>query len=341
MASPYAKPSQQLIWDLINRSNPQLLIPLSDDNCVIYGYPVSQTPNAANGMRNTRIRLYAKQGKGYKGELTVNYNRLSLNSLFTGINPSITNYTANNTTAVIAAINAAYGLSLLHDTRASNAGTPVWTIGMTVPDIIVNSGSYASGSAYTDNSRDFAAAPESLCWVSPNAIRIYRYLGNPDLSTLIAKTEMPSMRYLPVIAPGTYDLGLYTWGVDFTPYAADIANYLNNPTTRSYQQKLAQIIATETGLPVKWGNGEASPGYLDLYGFTYQNYSQAINIQYYYNTDDYNRALRLSFRTALSGLRGDAWAMDGFKYLNANGDELDRGSAAAKDYIDIWLHYNV
>lgn len=253
MPSPYAKPSQQLFWDLVNRSNPQLKIPLSDDNCVIYGYPVSVTPSAATGMRNTRIRLYAKVGKGYKGEIVLYYNRLNINSFFTGITPTVTNYAANNYLQVLAAFNNTYGLSLTITDRTNSSSQPPWTLGMTIPDIMRYDGSYYSGSWSGNNSMLFTTCQESLCWIGGQNIIITRIRGNPDFGTLITKPEIAQMRKVPVMPEGTYDTALLTWGYDFTDNIPAISNFLSSPSSRTYQVNLAAVLAQVTGLPFAWG----------------------------------------------------------------------------------------
>lgn len=314
MPSPYAKPSQQLFWDLVNRSNPQLKIPLSDDNCIIYGYPVAVTPQAATGMRNTRIRLYAKVGKGYKGEITLYYNRLNIASLFTGVTPTITNYTANSVQTVLAAFNAAYGFNLLYGGRYWGDTQPAWTLGMTMPDVLPSIAAYQSGSAYTDNVKRYTTAPESLCWVGGINLDITRIRGNPDFGTLITKPEIVTMRKVPQMPEGTYNTPLLTWSYDFTDYNQTIANFLNNTAARNFQVAIAQMLADVTGLPFSWGQGGAPSTPLDLYAFTPTNFTQGMGTKAHYNSDDYNRCLVLyrdQNTTAATAPLGTGWSKEG------------------------------
>lgn len=338
MPSPYAKPSQQLFWDLVNRSNPQLKIPLSDDNCVIYGYPVSVTPSAATGMRNTRIRLYAKVGKGYKGEIFVYYNRLSIASFFTGITPTVTNYAANNYLLVLAAFNNTYGLSLASTDRTFSSTQPPWTLGMTIPDIMRYDGSYYSGSSSGNNSMTFTTCPESLCWIGGQNITITRIRGNPDFGTLITKPEIVQMRKVPVMPEGTYDTALLTWGYDFTDNLPTISNFLSSPSNRTYQVNLAAMLAQVTGLPFAWGSGNAA-GALDLQGFTNTNFQQAIGTKAYYNSDDFNRCLLLyrDYNTTLTPPLGTGWSTAGWQGMNIDQDDVN--SAGFRHAV--FIHYNV
>lgn len=338
MPSPYAKPSQQLFWDLVNRSNPQLKIPLSDDNCVIYGYPVAVTPTAATGMRNTRIRLYAKVGKGYKGEITLYYNRLNIASFFAGITPTITNYTANTVQTVLAAFNAAYGLNLLYGNRYWSDSQPAWALGMTIPDILPYSTSYLSGSAYLDNVKRYTTAQESLCWVGGVNLDITRIRGNPDFGTLITKPEIITMRKVPKIPDGTYNVPLLTWGHDFTDYIPTINNFLYNPSNRSYQVALAQMLTDVTGLPFTWGQGGAPATPLDLYGFSSQNVTVAMGAKYYTNTEDFNRCVILyrDQRPTDTPPLGSGWTTEAWSGFYADGED----STASFFRHAVFIHYN-
>lgn len=337
MPSPYAKPSQQLFWDLVNRSNPQLKIPLSDDNCVIYGYPVSVTPSAATGMRNTRIRLYAKVGKGYKGEILLYYNRLNITSFFTGITPTVTNYAANNYLLVLAAFNNTYGLSLASTDRTFSSTQPPWTLGMTIPDIMRYDGSYYSGSASGNNSMTFTTCQESLCWIGGQNIIITRIRGNPDFGTLITKPEIVQMRKVPVMPEGTYDTALLTWGYDFTDNIPAISNFLSSPSNRTYQVNLAAMLAQVTGLPFAWGSGNAA-GALDLQGFTPAQYQQTMGSKAHYNSDDFNRCLIL-YRdySASSPPLGAGWSTAGWQGMSPDQDDVN----VTLFRHAVFMHYNV
>lgn len=334
MPSPYAKPSQQLFWDLVNRSNPQLKIPLSDDNCVIYGYPVSVTPTAATGMRNTRIRLYAKVGKGYKGEIYVYYNRLSITSFFTGITPTVTNYAAYNYLLVLAAFNNAYGLSLTSTDRTYTGNSqPAWTLGMVIPDIMRYNGAYTTGSSGADNTMLFATCPESLCWIGNQQITITRIRGNPDFDSLITKPEIVQMRKVPVMPDGTYNVPLLTWSHDFTDYLPTITNFIGSPTSRTYQVALAQMLADVTGLPFAWGSGAAA-GALDLQGFTNQTFAVAMGARHYYNTDDFNRCLILYRDTVPLGA---GWSNAGWQIYNSDQDDVNNNTFR----YGVYIHHNI
>lgn len=331
MPAPYSKPSQQLIWDLINKSNPQLQIPLSDLNCVIYGYPTAQNPNAANGMRNTRIRLYAKQGMGYKGELNVNYNRLSIASFFTGITPTIVNYSATSPATVIDAFNSTYGLSLIHSNRTTNP-QPAWYLGMTIPDII-NTNNYNIGSAGGDNQMNFSATPESLCWTG--TVTINRVRGNPDLGTLITKPALADSRRVVPSVDGKYNVPLLTYGYDFTDYQADITAFTNSVSNQSLRNRIAQILTTVTGLPFTWStvSGTANSLPLDLYLMNNTVRAGTPGAREYFNSEDYNRCLLLYTTTPY----GTGWDTFGYGILQP---DQDTPPASALN-VGVFMHYNL
>ncbi|ECF3006244.1 hypothetical protein E2H08_03705 [Salmonella enterica subsp. enterica serovar Enteritidis] len=297
---------------------------------------MSVTPSAATGMRNTRIRLYAKVGKGYKGEIVLYYNRLNINSFFTGITPTVTNYAANNYLQVLAAFNNTYGLSLTITDRTNSSSQPPWTLGMTIPDIMRYDGSYYSGSWSGNNSMLFTTCQESLCWIGGQNIIITRIRGNPDFGTLITKPEIAQMRKVPVMPEGTYDTALLTWGYDFTDNIPAISNFLSSPSSRTYQVNLAAVLAQVTGLPFAWGNGNAA-GALDLQGFTYNNYQQAIGTKAHYNSDDFNRCLVI-YRdySAASPPLGSGWSTAGWQGMSPDQDDVN----VTLFRHAVFMHYN-
>lgn len=105
----YTAPSIELLCQQVVRDNPQLAGKVTPDAFGVRGNPVATT---ANG-RNTQITLVGLPGKGFKGELTVYYDRVNLVSLFQGTTLSITiprSAKTNGTT--LPALNAKYGLNL-------------------------------------------------------------------------------------------------------------------------------------------------------------------------------------------------------------------------------------
>ena len=83
----YRKKSSELVYDLINRDNPNLPVPVSPDNCRL-GTPVT----ISEGFRNTRIAVMALDGGYYMGTANVTYRRLSFYDLFRQGYPVIDDY---------------------------------------------------------------------------------------------------------------------------------------------------------------------------------------------------------------------------------------------------------
>lgn len=74
------------VFDLINRDNPGLPFPVTEDTFIV-GTPVAIAPTAQK--HDTRIRLVAKTGSMYRGALTLTYRRIILSSLFRDTKPII------------------------------------------------------------------------------------------------------------------------------------------------------------------------------------------------------------------------------------------------------------
>lgn len=118
----YSKPSDDLVYDLINLSNPLLPTPVTKANVRL----TAVTPIAApTDFRNTTVEMVALPGGQYLGRESLKYRRLDLTKLFRGLVVKIKKYSpmqnANTNVVVfrsfdlLDAINAKYGLSLTED----------------------------------------------------------------------------------------------------------------------------------------------------------------------------------------------------------------------------------
>ena len=74
----YTEPSMELLCQQVVRDNPELAGRISADSIGVRGIPAETTKNG----RNTVITLVGKPGKGFSGECTVYYDRLTLSDLF-------------------------------------------------------------------------------------------------------------------------------------------------------------------------------------------------------------------------------------------------------------------
>ncbi|ECB4558248.1 hypothetical protein EXP36_00965 [Salmonella enterica subsp. enterica serovar Weltevreden] len=109
----YNKPVMQLVWDQINRDNPQLKKPLNATNVALLQGPLT---NALRDGRNSRIVVNGLQGGGYSGKMDIYYDRLNLSQYFKGVSvPVKVPYRATSYRDIIDRISAACGLVLTAD----------------------------------------------------------------------------------------------------------------------------------------------------------------------------------------------------------------------------------
>lgn len=89
----YTKPARQMLIDLINEGNPDLPFSI---NSVDYEFtrpvPIELQPNG----HNTEIRIMAKPGAPYIGNVLLTYRRLDLGYLFRNIIPTIKQWVENS-----------------------------------------------------------------------------------------------------------------------------------------------------------------------------------------------------------------------------------------------------
>lgn len=208
----YAKPSSDLVFDLIAESNPVLPITLSKAHCR-FGVPrkvVGYGPVPAN----TEIDVYPRLPSGYVNKATVRYRRLSLLELFKGVAPEVKKYTDApissspfSTHALLPVINQTFGLSLTTDD---------------IVDLPLPPGS----DGYYPNLRSvkvvLRAKDTSLGFVGEIMLR-WVFLER-DLSEIITETELDGRTYPDgndFEVSHKYILDLLSYGIDFTELSAD------------------------------------------------------------------------------------------------------------------------
>ena len=76
----YAKPSPDLVFDLINKANPGLPLPLSA--AVVRLDLPKPIVGAGPADLNTTVNASAKRGQGYTGTKTISYRRINLGNFF-------------------------------------------------------------------------------------------------------------------------------------------------------------------------------------------------------------------------------------------------------------------
>ncbi|QVW55048.1 hypothetical protein pEaSNUABM29_00004 [Erwinia phage pEa_SNUABM_29] len=118
----YSKEALQLVYDQVNRDNPNLPVKLTPANTALTSGPVARS---ANG-RNTEVKFTAYPGSGLIGTLTLNYDRVLLSNLWSSsLRPVL--YFSSDIKSIADAlpiINDALGITLRPD-EVSNLTTAI------------------------------------------------------------------------------------------------------------------------------------------------------------------------------------------------------------------------
>lgn len=195
----YKKPSNELVYDLINLANPQLPIPI-DANNVIIEKITTVAVNEASNNRNTSARLRGVQGMGYTDSVTLYYDRINLASIiptYAASSAGFTSFTAANTHAALAAIQDAFGINF------------------STKDI-VNRGLAGISTADYTSTIQLQADVASPAYVGVQTVRYYR--GKPVLDTSITKDVLDVLKHPIDETLSKRCADLMTYGIDFTSY---------------------------------------------------------------------------------------------------------------------------
>lgn len=192
----YAKPSPDLVYDLINKANPTLPVPIS--SVVVRLDLPKPIAGAGPGDLNTTVKASANRGQGYSGTKTLSYRRINLGDFFKNTTPIINKYKADGQPRVfsdyLVDFNIRYGFSL------------------TTADF-VDAFFFASTIDPVDQRRTATVTvnmkPDSLGFVGSFTLR---WKDAPqELKNLIVKPELPGRIY-----PATNFVNLMTYGGDNT-----------------------------------------------------------------------------------------------------------------------------
>lgn len=195
----YKKPSDELVFDLINLANPQLKTPLNKNNVVLEKLE-KVTANAASNNRNTRARLRGVQGMGYTDSVTLYYDRIDLAAILPLRSQSkagFTSFTGATVHSVLAAIEEAFGI------KFSTAD-------------LANTGLAGSGSANYEGAVTLTSQAQSPAYTGSGQVRFYR--GLPVLDTSITKDVLDTITHPIDPLLGKKCISLLTFGIDFTSY---------------------------------------------------------------------------------------------------------------------------
>lgn len=184
----YSKTQEQYLLDELNRLNPGAALPASALN-VVFGKPVSLAASAA-GEPNARVKVRAKQRRGYVGEQEFDYEQLDIATYFKNIDLRITLPGITKLRQAIVNINGRYGLNLVP--------TDVEDVTL-VP------------------SKKITLRMSPSCLQFKGSAEVLYKPGALDLNTLIVNKALSALKH-PVEIDGRKCSKMLSWGIDFTDY---------------------------------------------------------------------------------------------------------------------------
>lgn len=108
----YTKTSKEMLLDAINIENNLQNNPLTW-NQIAAGFPEKVTSVGAD--KNTRLIIYGLKQGGYKGTVTLKYDRISLPEIFRNVTPVVVTEPVALLSQLLPKLNKTYGLSLDKD----------------------------------------------------------------------------------------------------------------------------------------------------------------------------------------------------------------------------------
>lgn len=109
----YNTPSRTMLLDAINFQNGLQNNPLTWDQ-IAAGFPEQIT--TPSERRNTRLMIYGLRQGGYRGSVTLTYDRIDLDELFRNVTPLVLTKTPpKKLSDLLPLLNEQYGLSLVED----------------------------------------------------------------------------------------------------------------------------------------------------------------------------------------------------------------------------------
>lgn len=244
MTTVYPLPARDMVYDLINESNPGLPQPLTAAVALL-GTPTAITPGGGD-YRNTQIKLIANgDSQVYIGKKTLAYRRIDLSALFRGMEIKIKKKSSREPGSsgsfmytlyeLLDDINAKYGLSLTTDDFVDASITRSAAVG-------------ADGYYY--GQANLVCKPTSLAYIGSvvvkwesDALPFSEVVGNGILDG----RSWPGGNDFPV---GREPQGEYLfYGVDCSPQAATLNSWsspgANNTGTQSFIEWLNSEVGSE------------------------------------------------------------------------------------------------
>lgn len=211
----FGKQSKDLVYDLINASNPSLPVPASAST-VNLNTPSAITPSGGK-IQNTKMTLNAPANSPFLGKKDITYRRIDLSNLFRSVIVQVNKYSAaaaagnQNTVAftlynLLADLNAKYGMSFTTDDLG---------------DANILRGNTQNSDGFYFNTVTISAKPTSLAFTGSFT---FRWVQAPqDIATMLTLTELNGRQF-----PGGNDfvsahktiLNSVGYSLDFTSQAA-------------------------------------------------------------------------------------------------------------------------
>lgn len=211
----YTQAPKELLLSLIREANPNLPLPLNAEK-INFGKPKS-IPLIPGSTVNTEVVLSTTGNSGYVRKVTVKYTKISLDTLFRGLDAEVHKYTAAGPGSfpfdmygLLKEINLRFGLNLTED-DVDNTWFP-----------------YQNDKYYPDKRSSQAvlkAKPDSLAWSGQVTIRWVSDLQS--IGDMVTKQDLPSRSF-----PGGKSIGSSKYTLNCATYDADFGEFtkeMNNP----------------------------------------------------------------------------------------------------------------
>lgn len=240
--SIYDKPSREMLLEAINRDNNLTGSKALTWNQIASGFP--EVIQSEGAQRNTRVLLYGLNGQGYKGNVTIEYDRIDMPTLFRGVVPVVITDPVGKLSELLPFLNEKYGLSL-------------------IPDDIVDQSVKDLGESWV---LDVQVKNGCLAWQGGFTLRFAKFV--PNLKDVVTDVDLSV-----IVAP--YTLGLkpqaeyVTYGYDWTEIKDTLTkDWLYNRTLTAADVDLLNEV-----VPLNFvyaPPASVKPGQIGLFGAVYK-----------------------------------------------------------------------
>ncbi|ANZ50582.1 putative virion structural protein [Erwinia phage vB_EamM_Stratton] len=223
-----------MLLEAINKQNNTALT----WNQIASGYP--EVIQSEGAERNTRVLLYGLNGQGYKGSVSIEYDRIDMPTLFRNLVPVIITNPKDKLSDLLPFLNEKYGLSLIADD----------IVDQSVKDL---------GDSWL---LDVAIKPGCLAWQGGFTLRFAKFI--PNLKDVVTDVDLSV-----IIAPYTVDVKPHA---EYVAYGYDWSELSKSFVTDwAFNRVLtaADVDALNEVVPLKFAfvNGAtAQPGQIALSG---------------------------------------------------------------------------